>query len=372
VPVVPFFFASWEEKFTGEFVLPVVNGPNEGIFLCISLMLAQSWMGQAAVWALPLSPNASSPILLRLAFWVAAPIIDIGRWVESSLEGSKGLHPVVQGAPGSLSYASAWISAASKGFVFESTAGSALSGELISTCVFTIGALTALSQVVGVLARVFREKGLNGSLYALSLCAPFFLIIFSLASWLFTPGLPRSFSSKTPSGWLSVYGTAGVFFVESVIRIMLSFLCQDDIFLPGATFLLGRVLPFAALPSLLSSATGKALVSQLGGEKVAGNFFLCAAFFYGALFLAFIHSSTTQCAQALGIKVFSIQKQLAAQQKPAAPSTLKSEITEALLEEVTGRGAGALPTPPVSKPQRQVSKSASKRATSSRGMRQKK
>uniref|UniRef100_M4BEY9 Uncharacterized protein n=1 Tax=Hyaloperonospora arabidopsidis (strain Emoy2) TaxID=559515 RepID=M4BEY9_HYAAE len=33
-PAMVFFMATWEEYYTGTLVLPVINGPNEGFWLC--------------------------------------------------------------------------------------------------------------------------------------------------------------------------------------------------------------------------------------------------------------------------------------------------------------------------------------------------
>jgi ethanolaminephosphotransferase len=32
-PYVPFFFATWEEYYLGKLILPVINGPSEGVLL---------------------------------------------------------------------------------------------------------------------------------------------------------------------------------------------------------------------------------------------------------------------------------------------------------------------------------------------------
>lgn len=37
VTMIPFYFATWEEYFLDEMVLPVVNGPTEGILFCVGM-----------------------------------------------------------------------------------------------------------------------------------------------------------------------------------------------------------------------------------------------------------------------------------------------------------------------------------------------
>ena len=380
IPVIPFFFASWEEKYTGEFILPIVNGPNEGIFLCISLMLAQTVLGQAGVWGVTLSPHSSSHLAVRVALWAAVPLIDVGRWVESGLPIAGVTHlphpPVIPTGPSPLSsYTRAWVEVATRGFTFPREAGAADSQAVISALVLTVGCFTALVQVVGVLRRVWRERGLGGAVYAASICAPFFLIIYGLAAWLFTPGLPRDLTGASgPVGWIAVYGTAGVFFVEAVVRIMLSFVCGgDDSFLPGPWFIVGRVGVFAALPALLS-ARGEALAAALGGvglpyggRQLLENALLAGALVNGSTFATFLHSATTQCAGALGIDVFSIQKQLAA--AAAAAASTKTNNAKKGEKGATG-GAGALPSSPrpsSPSPSNSVNKKASRRRGGSKG-----
>jgi ethanolaminephosphotransferase len=54
---VPFFFTTLEELYTGELVLPIVNGPTEGIIcLCLSKLFT-AYVG-ASFW---LEPNILFP-----------------------------------------------------------------------------------------------------------------------------------------------------------------------------------------------------------------------------------------------------------------------------------------------------------------------
>eukprot|EP00743_Colponemidia_sp_Colp-15_P001389 GILK01001524.1.p1 GENE.GILK01001524.1~~GILK01001524.1.p1 ORF type:complete len:377 (-),score=56.07 GILK01001524.1:172-1302(-) len=50
IATVPFFFATWEEYFTGGLYLPIVNGPTEGLFAVAFLYVFTGWKG-AAYWA---------------------------------------------------------------------------------------------------------------------------------------------------------------------------------------------------------------------------------------------------------------------------------------------------------------------------------
>ncbi|KAF4653147.1 CDP-alcohol phosphatidyltransferase [Perkinsus olseni] len=39
IGAVPFFFASWEQFYAGEFIMPQINGPSEGIFILIAVFI---------------------------------------------------------------------------------------------------------------------------------------------------------------------------------------------------------------------------------------------------------------------------------------------------------------------------------------------
>jgi len=45
-PMICFFLATWEQYYTGELILPVFNGPTEGLLLGASLSMITSWYGR--------------------------------------------------------------------------------------------------------------------------------------------------------------------------------------------------------------------------------------------------------------------------------------------------------------------------------------
>ncbi|KAK7196846.1 CDP-alcohol phosphatidyltransferase [Novymonas esmeraldas] len=49
--VVVFFMNTWEEFYRGSLVLPVVNGPNEGILIAICIYMWTAWVGGPQWWA---------------------------------------------------------------------------------------------------------------------------------------------------------------------------------------------------------------------------------------------------------------------------------------------------------------------------------
>jgi len=67
-----FFMASWEEYFTGEFDLPIINGPNEGILLLAGLQLLTAWRG-ASLWTSDsIIEGVPNNTILVLFFFVGA------------------------------------------------------------------------------------------------------------------------------------------------------------------------------------------------------------------------------------------------------------------------------------------------------------
>lgn len=47
--MMSFFLATWEHYYTGELILPVFNGPSEGLLLGASLSMVTSWYGRE-IW----------------------------------------------------------------------------------------------------------------------------------------------------------------------------------------------------------------------------------------------------------------------------------------------------------------------------------
>lgn len=73
VPTFPFFFNTWEEFHIGELILPVVNGPNEGILASICLLATTAIFG-TGMWSMP---HVSFPWLA----WSLTPVVDAMRWM---------------------------------------------------------------------------------------------------------------------------------------------------------------------------------------------------------------------------------------------------------------------------------------------------
>jgi ethanolaminephosphotransferase len=71
---VPFFFTTWEEYWTHEFHLPLVNGPNEGLAILATGYAVTAWLGPAW-WRAP----ATHPGLLAAAR-AFGPVFSALRW----------------------------------------------------------------------------------------------------------------------------------------------------------------------------------------------------------------------------------------------------------------------------------------------------
>jgi ethanolaminephosphotransferase len=78
-PFCMFYIATWEQYHTGELILPIVNGPNEGLLGGAMLSLTSYWLGysfwQGTTWydglVQPLLPNVL-PVLRNCDFVIVA------------------------------------------------------------------------------------------------------------------------------------------------------------------------------------------------------------------------------------------------------------------------------------------------------------
>jgi len=83
-PYALFYIATWEEYYTGELILPLFNGPNEGLFggamLSItSYMYGSDWWLSQSIWSNFLLPMLSSMKL------IPADYLDSLRWRNADL-----------------------------------------------------------------------------------------------------------------------------------------------------------------------------------------------------------------------------------------------------------------------------------------------
>ncbi len=336
IPVVPFFFATWEERHMGVFILPLVNGPNEGIFLCISLMVAQflaGQQGQQYVWHSLWQPQGSAGaagLALRAALWASAPLMDLGAALQRLGEGasaasasasaaallqcsSDGSSSSSSSSRGAAGYAAAWAGALPWVWQGGSGAGgcavgAAHSGDVVLCLVLWGALLTGVYNSARVCAHAWRgarsaRAGALAAAAAMLEVAVLAGILAALGAWLFHPAL----HALARAHWALVFGAAGCLFVELCVRHMLAHVCADDALLHSAS-LYARIAAFGALPAWV--------LPQLGGWARGGSVEAVEAYARPALVLVvagaalpalhLLLTACVECARALGIQVFAI------------------------------------------------------------------
>jgi hypothetical protein len=284
IPTVPFFFNTWEEMVLGKFILPVINGPNEGIFLTISLLLLQFFQGQAFTWR---SELPAWPALAPLEKFVW-PLVRVGRWLDGSE--ARG------GGDAAL-----------------------LSIDVILTLVLYGVVITVVANGVAVARHVAREGLPNFLSPALlfELPATFLLLMVGIVGWLFSEGT-RELAQEH---WVLTCGVATVLIVELNTRIMLAFTTRDEGVLSRALHM--RTLAFAAVPLAVRAGAPTAL-------GVGRDEFCAAALLAGGVAallpcVNFVFAACTQVATALGIATFSLTKPAAAEASSSSSSSNSGE-----------------------------------------------
>jgi hypothetical protein len=267
----------------GEFILPVINGPNEGIFLTISLLLLQGVKGQEFTWR---SPVPGWPAL-RPVVALAQPLVRLGRWLDGDPQPARDL----------------------------------VSMDIILAFVFYGVLLTVALNVAAVAGRA-RRAGLPPWLppaLLAELPAAFIVLMGGVTAWLFSEGT-RALAQRH---WALTCGVATVLSVEMNTRVMLAFTAKDAGLLSRALHL--RVLAFAAAPLAVRLGTPGAL----GVERdafAAAALLLCGV---AALLpcVRFIFAACTQVAAALGIATFSLERPAAGAEAGAEGSSVSGSAS---------------------------------------------
>jgi hypothetical protein len=320
IPTVPFFFATWEERHLGVFILPTVNGPNEGIFLCIAMLLTQACTSQAYVWRSLWQPTT---LPLRLLLWASAPLHDLGAALHALSRSALPSAPLLLCPAATLtstpgSYLVAWASALPGALAptpsaapSACTLGSAHSGDVL-LCLVLLGACaTAAGNVWAVLGHVWRaQRSLGACASAAAEAALFPLLVAGLGAWLFHPAL----HAASAAHWTLPFASAGCLFVELCVRHMLAHVCSDEALLAGG-WLSARIAAYAAapllaLPALPPAAAPTALLLSLAASLLP--------------LLSLCLAACSECAGALGIHVFSIHKQVQGERAAPAPAAASS------------------------------------------------
>lgn len=271
IPVFTFYLSTWEEYHVGEFYLPLINGPNEGIVFSIILLLATAFMSSSNfLWSEP----------PRNDF-----LIQFGTFVQ----------PIIC-------------------FLRQNLGGS---NKTITTAPITLLDLTIIVSLLPVVGtffhhnrRVFvsimtrnKNQPIQHIFYAMSRQAPIFALIFSTALWLRC----KPCRSIIHEHWFTFYSTAGCLFVDLIIRLMITHVLMQEFWLTSFTVIF-RIILFSIPPIMYSFYP--LLIDDHVALQLAKLGLLCA-FLCASIFLCnFIHQAAFEISTALDIDIFSIERQL--------------------------------------------------------------
>ena len=284
IPTLPFFLNTWEEFHVGALVLPVLNGPNEGLTLTIGLLVATA-----------LAPAGGR------ALWAAPPP---GEWLKGA---AAALRPVSEAAAAAL---------ARDTLPPLGPQGPSLL-DFFVTLSLSLALATAAYHMLNVAIFELRGgRGASGVGTALLRQAPVWALYATAALWL------RSAPCRAVVGahWGLFYATGGCLYVDLVVRLMVAHVCEMGVAELGTRAVLARVALFAAAPLALAAAE---LSGRAPGAEAAtqlARLSLLASFAAAALsLLAFAAQTLRDIVEVLDVDVFSIERQVARLQGVAPP-----------------------------------------------------
>ena len=278
VAVGPFFANTWEENWTGEFHLPIINGPNEGIIIICASYAATSLVLPAGWWGVPCAPGGSCEAMAVAAAPVTRALAALAGERAAQAPGTRA-----PGTPLDLMIAYGLIGAA-----------------------LTMGANCL---------RVARAVGRDAprQLEAFSQLATFAALPAAAGAWLAVPAT-RALVAQLPYHWYAALGAA---FVLVTSKLMLSHTSRQAYAPP----LIGLALILA--PPMLAAARDAGTLSGFAPEIRGGPIvhrgghihdpLLHPALWAAVVFnvcsaLHFAAHAPWEVAEELGIKVFSITK----------------------------------------------------------------
>ena len=287
VPNVPFLFATWEEFHTGRFVLPIINGPNEGLMTIVAVLVATAFLGRDAVWGFD-SLGPSAPLPLRAAAWFVAPIIDFANAVG----------PAASRAPPIVPDAAAWFNHLPFG-PLPILAPYLPLVDFFPAAVFTVVLATVVGNVASVSSALARgtARGKGGATTAAALALTIIILLLGAATWTSHPSTTRIVAHAP----LVFFGTAGALAVEVNTRMLLASAAGADAGLVLDNSLPARVCVFAAAPILLARAA-RAIGVPI--DDAAAAALLLAFVGAAAPSLLFFFSVFSEVADVLGLDVF--------------------------------------------------------------------
>lgn len=189
IPTVPFFYSTWEAYHTGCFVLPIVNGPNEGVLATVALLLLTAYLGPSGLWG---APHTALP----LALWVLTPVVDLLRAMSSeSTPASAALHSPVTNL------------------------------DLLLACFLVGVGLTVAHQMWTVTQHEWRRGGGRAVGTAFARQAPFALLLLVVWAWTRNPAC----RVVAHDHWALFFGCAGILFVDMSFTTMLAHVTDSEV-----------------------------------------------------------------------------------------------------------------------------------------------
>ncbi|XP_050375768.1 choline/ethanolaminephosphotransferase 1-like isoform X1 [Argentina anserina] len=225
ISAVPFYFATWEHYFTNTLILPVFNGPTEGLLLiylthCFTALVGSEWWAQPFGKSLPLLSwipflseiTMSNAVLLLMIAFAVLPTVTFN---------VMNVYKVVQARKGSMLVALAML------YPFAVLLGVVLAWDYLSPAgimknyphLVIMGTGLAFGYLVGrmILAHLCDEpKGLKTGM-----CMSLLYLPFAIANALtarLNDGVPLVDDSLVLLGYCAFTGTLYLHFATSVIH----------------------------------------------------------------------------------------------------------------------------------------------------------
>ncbi|XP_050374012.1 choline/ethanolaminephosphotransferase 1 [Argentina anserina] len=225
ISAVPFYFATWEHYFTNTLILPVLNGPTEGLMLiylthCFTALVGSEWWAQPFGKSLPLLSwipflseiTMSNAVLLLMIAFAVIPTVTIN---------VMNVYKVVQAKKGSMLLALAML------YPFAVLLGVVLGWDYLSPAgimknyphLVIMGTGLAFGYLVGrmILAHLCDEpKGLKTGM-----CMSLLYLPFAIANALtarLNDGIPLVDDSLVLLGYCAFTVTLYLHFATSVIH----------------------------------------------------------------------------------------------------------------------------------------------------------
>ena len=346
VPNVPFLFATWEEFHTGRFVLPIVNGPNEGLLTVITALFATAAWGRDWVWGFDaLGPSA--PVALRSIAWFIAPVIDAAAAVGPLAS---------RGAPPIVSSFAVWVKNLPTG-PLPILAPYMPLVDFFPAVVFVVALVTVVGNIISVSMALWNgtARGKGGATTAAALALTIIILLLGAATWT-AHAATAHVVARAP---LIFFGAAGALAVELNTRMLLASAAGADAGIVLDNSLPGRICVFAALPLCLARIARFIGVPLDDVSSVALLLMLAGA---AAPSILLFFSVFSEVADVLGLDVFQLPSSLM-KKTGLAKGKGGGKATTVVTTQDGGSGASGAAAAPIA--QRSASPAAAATASSS-------